>query len=75
MGDRVFPGWKMHSGKDQLHSGKPSPSATLGEESPGKRSTGKPPSLRVGNRTLREGFTERRESTRGRDFVFSKKKN
>jgi hypothetical protein len=65
-GRRVFPGCKMHSGN-------PSPSATLGEEGPGKSSTGKPPSPRAGNRTLGEGFTERRGRTRGREFVFFKK--
>jgi hypothetical protein len=46
-GDGVFPECRLHSGKGQLHSGKLSPSATLGEEDPGKSSTGKPTSPRV----------------------------
>jgi hypothetical protein len=36
-----FPECLKHSGKSQKHLGKPSPSATLGEELPGKRLTGK----------------------------------
>jgi hypothetical protein len=64
-GDRVFPECRLHSGKGQLHSGKPSPSATVGEEDPGKSFTGKPTSPRVKNRALGEYFPERHASTRG----------
>jgi hypothetical protein len=52
--------------KRQKHSGKPSPSATLGEGLPGKRLTGKSSSPSAKNRTLGEGFPECHGSTRGR---------
>jgi hypothetical protein len=71
-GDRVFPECRLHSGKGQLHSGKPSPSATLGEEDSVKRFTGKPASPRVKNRALGEYFPERHASTRGRLLFFLK---
>jgi hypothetical protein len=61
-----FPECLQHSGKSQKHSGKPSPSATLGEELPGKWFTGKRSSPSAKNRTLREGFPECHSSTRGR---------
>jgi hypothetical protein len=38
-GDTCFPECQMHSGKAKKHLGKPSPSATLGEEPPGMRFT------------------------------------
>jgi hypothetical protein len=57
---------QMHSGKTQKHSGKPSPSASLGEEPPGMPLTGKSSSPSAKNRTLREDFPECRSSTRGR---------
>ena len=56
----------MHSGKAQLHSGKPSPSATLGEEPPANPPTRKAPSPSVENRALGECFAECRAGTRGR---------
>jgi hypothetical protein len=56
----------MHSGKGQKHSGKPSSSATLGEEPPGMPLTGKRSSPSAKNRTLGEAFPECRPSTRGR---------
>jgi len=56
----------MHSGKAQLHSGKPSPSATLGEECPGYLFTGNASSPRAKNHALGEGFSESRPNTRGR---------
>jgi hypothetical protein len=40
-GDTCFPKCQMHSWKAQKHLGKPSPSATLGEEPPGMPLTGK----------------------------------
>jgi hypothetical protein len=55
-----------HSGKAEKHSGKPSPSATLGEELPGMRSTGKRPSSSAKNRTLGEAFPECHLNPRGR---------
>ena len=61
-----FPECQLHSGKAQLHSGKPSPSATLGEEPPANPPTGKAPSPSVENRALGEGFAECRAGTRGR---------
>jgi len=54
----------MHSGKAQLHSEKPSPSATLGEEGPGYLFTGKASSPRAENRALGEGFPESRLALR-----------
>jgi hypothetical protein len=48
------------------HSGKPSPSATLGEEPPGMPLTGKRSSPSAKNRTLGEAFPECHPSTRGR---------
>jgi hypothetical protein len=48
MGDTCFPECQMHSGKAKKHSGKPSPSATLGEELPGMPFTGKRPSRERG---------------------------
>jgi hypothetical protein len=72
-----FPECLKHSGKWQKHSGKPSPSATLGEGLPGKRLTGKSSSPSAKNRTLGEGFPESHGSTRGRfntvDRIFLKK--
>jgi hypothetical protein len=65
-GDAGFPECQMHSGKTQKHSGKPSPSATLGEEPPGMPLTGKSSSPSAKNRTLGEDFPECRYSTRGR---------
>jgi hypothetical protein len=56
----------MHSGKGQKHSGKPSLSASLGEEPPGMPLTGKRSSPSAKNRTLGEAFPECRPSTRGR---------
>jgi hypothetical protein len=61
-----FPECLKHSGKSPKHSGKPSPSATLGEELPGKWFTGKRSSPSAKNRTLGEGFPECHGSTRGR---------
>jgi len=54
----------MHSGKAQLHSGKPSPSATLREECSGYLFTEKTSSPRAKNRALEEGFPESRSDTR-----------
>ena len=65
-GTAGFPECQLHSGKAQLHSGKPSPSATLGEEPPANSLTGKSPSPSVKNRALGEGFAECRAGTRGR---------
>jgi hypothetical protein len=56
----------MHSGKAQKHSGKPTPSATLGEKRPGMPLTGKRSSPSAKNRTLGEAFPECRPITRGR---------
>ena len=53
-------------GKAQLHSGKPFPSATLGEECPGYLFTRKASSPRAKNRALGEGFPESRPGTRKR---------
>ena len=49
-----------------MHSGKPSPSAILGEEPPANPFTRKSPSPTVKNRALGEGFAECRAGTRGR---------
>ena len=49
-----------------MHSGKPSPSATLGEEPPANPPTGKASSPSVENRALGEGFAECRAGTRGK---------
>ena len=49
-----------------MHSGKPSPSATLGEEPPANPPTGKASSPSVENSALGEGFAECRAGTRGR---------
>ena len=65
-GTAGFPECRLHSGKAQLHSGKPSPSATLGEEPPANPPTGKAPSPSVENRALGEGFVECRAGTRRR---------
>ena len=65
-GTAGFPECQLHSGKAQLHSGKPSPSATLGEEPPANPLTGKSPSPSVKNRALGEGFAECRAGTRGK---------
>ena len=65
-GTAGFPECQLHSGKAQLHSGKPSPSATLGEEPPANPFTGKSPSPSVKNRALGVGFAECRAGTRGR---------
>jgi hypothetical protein len=65
-GDACFPECQMHSGKGHKHSGKPSPSATLGEEPPGMPLTGKRSSPSVKNRTLGEAFPECRPNTRRR---------
>ena len=65
-GTAGFPECQLHSGKAQLHSGKPSPSATLGEEPPANPLTVKAPSPSVENRALGEGFAECRADTRGR---------
>jgi hypothetical protein len=64
-GDSSFPECQMHSGKGHKHSGKPSPSATLGEEPPGMPLTGKRPSPSAKNRTLGEASPECHPSTRG----------
>jgi hypothetical protein len=61
-----FPECLKHSGKSQKHSGKPSPSATLGEEPPGMPLTGKRPSPSAKNRTLGEAFPECHPPPRGR---------
>ena len=53
-------------GEGQLHSEKPSPSATFGEEPPANPPTGKAPSSSVENRALGEDFAECRAGTRGR---------
>jgi hypothetical protein len=45
------------------------PECNSREEGLGKCFTGKPPSPKAENRTLGEGFTEWRGSTRGRFFV------
>ena len=47
-----------------MHSGKPSPSATLGEEPLANPPTGKAPSPSVENRALGKGFAECRAGTR-----------
>jgi len=65
-GTAGFPECQLHSGKAQLYSGKPSPSATLGEEPPANPLTGKAPSPSAENRALGEGFAECRAGTRGR---------
>jgi hypothetical protein len=56
-----FPECQMHSGKTPKHSGKASPSATLGEGLPGKR-----PSPSAKSRALGEAFPECRAPSRGR---------
>ena len=56
----------MHSGKAQLHSGKPSPSATLGEDLPANPHPAKASFLSAENRALGEGFAECRAGTRER---------
>jgi hypothetical protein len=56
----------MHSGKTPKHSGKASPSATLGEGLPGKRFTGKRPSPSAKSRALGEAFPEFRAPSWGR---------
>jgi hypothetical protein len=56
----------MHSGKTPKHSGKASPSATLGEGLPGKRFTGKRPSPSAKSRAIGEAFPECRAPSRGR---------
>jgi hypothetical protein len=68
-GEPCFPECQMHSGKAQKHSGKASPSATLGEEPPGMPLTEKGSSPSAKNRTLGEAFPECRSSTRGRFHV------
>ena len=65
-GTTGFPECQLHSGKAQLHLGKPSPSATLGEEPPANPPTEKAPSPSVENRALGKGFAECRTGTRGR---------
>jgi hypothetical protein len=65
-GAAPFPECQMHSGKTPKHSGKASPSATLGEGLPGKPFTGKRPSPSAKSRALGEAFPECRPSTRGR---------
>jgi hypothetical protein len=65
-GGTCFLECQMHSGEAQKHSGKPSPSATLGEELPGMPLTGKRSSPSAKNRTLGEAFPECRPSTRER---------
>ena len=65
-GTAGFPECRLHSGKAQLHSGKPSPSATLGEEPPANPIAGKSSSPSVKNRALGEDFAECRAGTRGR---------
>jgi hypothetical protein len=66
MGATCFPECLKYSGKSQKHSGKPSLSATLGEELPRTRFTGKRSSPSAKNRTLGEGFPECLGSTQGR---------
>jgi hypothetical protein len=56
----------MHSGKTPKHSGKASPSATLGEGLPGKQFTGKRSSPSAKSRALGEAFPECRAPSRGR---------
>jgi hypothetical protein len=65
-GDTCFPECQMHSGKAKKHSGKPSSSATLGEEPLGMPFTGKRSSPSAKNRTLGEAFPECHPNTRGR---------
>ena len=72
-GTAGFPECPLHSGKAQLHSGKPSPSATLGEEPPANPLTEKSPSPSVKNRALGEGFAECRVGTRGRFHAFGRR--
>jgi hypothetical protein len=60
---------RMHSGKDRLHSGMPSPSATLGEASLGNRLTVKPLSPRAENRTLGKA-SSRGVKAHGEEFLF-----
>ena len=72
-GTAGFPKCQLHSGNAQLHSGKPSPSATLGEEPPANPLTGKAPSPSVENRALGEGFAECRAGTRGRLDVIGRR--
>jgi hypothetical protein len=55
----------MHSGKAPEHSGKASPSATLGEGRPGTLLTGKRPSPSAKSRALGEAFLECRAPSRG----------
>jgi hypothetical protein len=63
--DARFPECQMHSGKAPKHSGKASPSATLGEGLPGTLLMGKLPSPSAKSRALGEAFPERHAPTRG----------
>ena len=65
-GTAGFPECQLQSVKAQLHSGKPFPSATLGEKPPANPLTGKSSSPSVKNRALGEDFAECRADTRGR---------
>ena len=56
----------MHSGKAQLHSGKLSPSVTLGEDPPANPHPVKASFPSAENRALGEGFAECRAGTRER---------
>jgi hypothetical protein len=57
-GEAGFPECQMHSGKAPKHSGKASPSATLGEGLPGMLLTGKRPSPSANFLALGEAFPE-----------------
>jgi hypothetical protein len=56
-GRRLLPRVPNALGEGEKHSGKPSPSATLGEEPPGMPLTGKRSSPSAKNRTLGEDVT------------------
>jgi hypothetical protein len=60
----------MHSGKTPKHSGKASPNATLREGLPGKRFTGKRPSLSAKSRALGKAFPECRAPSVGKPLFF-----
>ena len=61
-----FPECQLHSGKAELYSGKPSPSATLGEDPPANPHPAKASFPSAENRALGEGFAECRAGTRER---------
>ena len=72
-GTAGFPECQLHSGKAQLHSGKPSPSATLGEDPPANPHPAKVSFLSAKNCALGEGFAECRAGTRERFDVVGRR--